>query len=91
MTQQQKATECSLRVAWVFGKHKKPFSDAEIIKEVMDTMFEDKQKAEMTAKIKQIPLSDSTATRRTEILGGDLIKQLCDGIKKYRVHFISCG
>ena len=24
MTQQQKATECSLKVAWVLGKHKKP-------------------------------------------------------------------
>lgn len=62
-------------------KHKKPFSDAEIIKEVLDTMFEDKQNAEMTAKIKQIPLSVSTATRHSEILSGDLIKQLCDGIK----------
>lgn len=47
----------------------------------MDTMFEDKQKAEITAKIKQITLSESTATRHTEILCGDLIKQLCDGIK----------
>ena len=51
MTQQQKATECSLRVVWILGKHKKPFSDAEIIKEcmteVMDTMFEGKQKEEI--------------------------------------------
>ena len=30
MTQQQKATECSLRVVWILSKHKKPFSDAEI-------------------------------------------------------------
>ena len=41
----------SLRVAWILGKHKKPFSDAEIIKEcmteVMDTMFEGKQKEEI--------------------------------------------
>jgi len=28
----------------------------------------------MTGKIKQIPLSDSTATGRTEIQAGDLIK-----------------
>ena len=32
MTQQQKATECSLRVVWILGKYKKPFSDAEIMK-----------------------------------------------------------
>ncbi|XP_061765907.1 general transcription factor II-I repeat domain-containing protein 2-like [Nerophis ophidion] len=44
-------------------------------------MFESKEKEEMTAKINQIPLSDATATRRTEILPGDLSKQLCDGIK----------
>lgn len=36
----------------------------------------------MTAKIKQIPFSDSAATRHTEILGFDPFKQLCDGIKK---------
>ena len=34
-------------VVWILGKHKKPFSDAEILKEcmteVMDTMFKSKQ------------------------------------------------
>jgi len=33
--------------------------------EVMETMFEGKQKEEITGQIKQSPLSDSTATRRT--------------------------
>ena len=46
-----RVTQCSLRVVWILGKHKKPFSDAEIIKEcmteVMDTMFEGKQKEEI--------------------------------------------
>lgn len=49
--------------------------------EVMDTMFEGKEKEEIKAKIKQMPLSDSTASRHTEVLAGDLVKQLCDGIK----------
>ena len=31
LIQQQKATDSSLRVVWILGKHKKPFSDAEII------------------------------------------------------------
>ena len=31
-TAQEKATECSLRIAWILGKHKKPFNDAEIVK-----------------------------------------------------------
>ena len=37
-------------MVWILGKHKKPFSDAEIKKcmtEVMDTMFEGKQKEEI--------------------------------------------
>ena len=36
-------TEFSLRIAWVLGKHKKPFSDAEIVRECMvqiaETLF----------------------------------------------------
>ena len=35
LTTREEATEASLRVAWVLGKHKKAFSDAEIIKECM--------------------------------------------------------
>ncbi|KAM9307699.1 general transcription factor II-I repeat domain-containing protein 2B-like [Gastrophryne carolinensis] len=41
---QEKTTEASLRVAWILGRHKKPFSDAEMIEEcmveVVDAMFE---------------------------------------------------
>ena len=48
MTHQQNATECSLRVVWILGKHKKPLSDAEIIKEcmtkVMDTCLKANKK-----------------------------------------------
>lgn len=85
LTEQQKATECSLKVAWILGKHKKPFTDSEMIKEcmteVMDTLFEGKEREVMTAKIQKIPLSDDTATRRTEDLAKDVSKQLCEGIK----------
>ena len=34
-TAQEKATEWSPRIAWVLGKHKKSFNDAEIVKECM--------------------------------------------------------
>ncbi|XP_040278185.1 zinc finger BED domain-containing protein 5-like [Bufo bufo] len=86
MSQQEKTTESSLRVAWILGRHKKPFSDAEIVKEcmieVVDAMFEGKQKEEFQGKIKQIPLSDSTAARRTEIISEDLLSQLEVKMKK---------
>ncbi|XP_044133327.1 zinc finger BED domain-containing protein 5-like [Bufo gargarizans] len=86
MSQQEKTTESSLRVAWILGRHKKPFSDAEIVKEcmveVVEAMFEGKQKEEFQGKIKQIPLSDSTAARRTEIFSEDLLSQLEVKMKK---------
>lgn len=77
MIQKERAVQASLRVAWVLGKHKKPFSDTELIKEcvsdVMEALLEGKQKDEMKEKINQIPLSDSSAARRTEILAEDFL------------------
>ncbi|KAM3877110.1 protein FAM200A-like [Diretmus argenteus] len=85
MTQQERATEASLRVAWVLGKNQNPFSDAEVVKECLDgiveAMFEGKEKQEMSEKCKQIPLSNCTSTRRTEVLADDVVKQLTDDIK----------
>ena len=85
-TQQERGTEASLRVAWVLGKHKKPFIDAEIMKECMKevaiALFEGTQKDDIIQKINQIPLSDSTAVRRTEILADDLLDQLKSAVKK---------
>ncbi|XP_068204564.1 protein FAM200A-like [Palaemon carinicauda] len=85
MTAQERATECSLRIAWILGKHKKSFTDAEIVNECMlgtaDTLFDDKQKNEIKDRIKQIPLSDSTSMR-TELLAVYLMSQLDQGLKK---------
>ena len=76
---------CSLQIAWILGKHKKPFSDAEIVSEYMiqiaQTVFDGKQRDEIINKISQIPLSDSSATRSTELLAEDLLLQLDEGLK----------
>lgn len=83
---QQRAHECSLRVAWVLGKHKKPFTDASVVKECMteitETLLDGKQKDELCDKIKQIPLSNITSTRRSEILAEDVLSQLEEAICK---------
>ena len=85
MTAQEKATERSLRIAWILGRHKKPFSDAEIVSECMtriaETAFDGKKRDEMINRIKQISLSDSSAIRRTELLAEDLLLQLHKGLK----------
>ena len=75
MTAQEKATECSLTMAWILGKHKKPFSDAKIVSEctiqTAETVFDGKQRDKIINKIKQIPLSDSSVMRRTKLLAED--------------------
>lgn len=85
-TAQQRAHECSLRVAWILGQHKKPFTDAGLVKECMsavaETSLEGKQKEELCDKIKQIPMSTSTATKRSEILAQDVPSQLEEAIHK---------
>lgn len=86
MTLQERTTECSLRISWILGKRKKPFTDAECVKECMletvETLFDDKQIVEIKNKIKQIPLSDSTCMRRTELLAEDLLSQLDERLEK---------
>ena len=44
-------------------------------------MFDGKQRNEIINKIKQIPLSDSSAMRRTELLAEDFLLQLNEGLK----------
>ena len=50
-TAQQRANECSLRVTWILGQHKKPFTDGGVVKECMsavaETLLEGKQKEEL--------------------------------------------
>ncbi|KAK8744617.1 hypothetical protein OTU49_000533, partial [Cherax quadricarinatus] len=76
--------ECKLRIAWILGKHKKPFTDAEIVKECWKLpihCLRINRKKQIKDKIKQLPLSDSTSARRTELLA-DLMSQLDLGLKK---------
>ncbi len=73
-TAQQRSHECSLRVAWILGQHKKPFTDGVIVKECMsavaETLYEGKQQEELCTKIKQIPMSASSATKKLDINTG---------------------
>lgn len=63
-----------------------PFTDAGVVKECMsavaETLLEGKQKEELCDKIKQIPMSASTATKRSEILAQAVLSQLEEAIHK---------
>ena len=71
LTAQQRANECSLKVTWILGQHKKPFTDGVVVKECMnavaETLLEGKQKDELCEKIKQVPMSAQTTSKKTEI------------------------
>lgn len=69
MSEQEKCTEASLRVAWILAKHMVPFSYSEIVKEcliqVSNAVFDNKK--EIAEIFSKIPLSRDSAIRKTEI------------------------
>uniref|UniRef100_A0A3Q0T044 SPIN-DOC-like zinc-finger domain-containing protein n=1 Tax=Amphilophus citrinellus TaxID=61819 RepID=A0A3Q0T044_AMPCI len=91
-TLQQRATVGSLRIAWILTKKKRPFTDAETVKEciqaaVDEVVTDDKVKQQVISSIKTIPLSDTTAGRRVEILATDVFDTLLVQLRK--AEFIS--
>ena len=75
-TEQQRVTSASLKAAWVLTRHNKPFTDAEVFKEVMVAVLEelatDKSMDGVIASVKQMPLSARSASRRIESLSDDV-------------------
>ena len=88
---QSNVTEASLRIVWVLGRHKKSFTDAEVVKECMmsasSVLFNDKKCVEL---IQQIPLSDSTASRRADDLAENVDCQLLSDLKQAELFAIAC-
>lgn len=75
------STETSFRVSHILAKHKKPFTDGELFKEAMavtaDTLFADlKNKEDIKARIKSVPLGAPTVARRVEALSEDISQQV---------------
>ncbi|XP_031424446.1 SCAN domain-containing protein 3-like [Clupea harengus] len=72
LTSQEKATSASLKASWLLARHNKPFTDAELFKDVMIAVLEeiadDKSMDGVIASVKQIPLSARSATRRIDAL-----------------------
>lgn len=90
VTEQERATAASLRVAWILGKKKKPFTDAETVKECMlasieEVVTDDKTRNSLIDSFKKIPLSDSTNMRRVEALASDVFETLVDKLRTAEV------
>uniref|UniRef100_A0A8P4GNU0 SPIN-DOC-like zinc-finger domain-containing protein n=1 Tax=Dicentrarchus labrax TaxID=13489 RepID=A0A8P4GNU0_DICLA len=89
-TDQERATTASLRVEWILGKKKKPFTDSETVKECMlasieEVVTDDKSRKNIIDWIKQIPISDTSNMRRVESLASDVFKTLLDKLWKAEV------
>ncbi len=68
------------------GQRKNTFTDGGVAKEcttaVAETLLEGKQKQEVCDKIKQIPMSASSATKKSQILAQDVLTQLDEAVHK---------
>uniref|UniRef100_A0A3Q0RPI0 SPIN-DOC-like zinc-finger domain-containing protein n=1 Tax=Amphilophus citrinellus TaxID=61819 RepID=A0A3Q0RPI0_AMPCI len=86
-TAQERATAASLRVSWNSAKKKRPFTDAETVRDCMiaildEVIHDDKIKASVTSAVKSVPLSDTSNMRRVEILATDVFEALLSDLKK---------
>jgi hypothetical protein len=84
-TAQQHANECSLKIAWILGQHQEQFNDGgmgmECMNAVAETLLDGKPKDEQCEKIRQIPMSRTSAARKSEILAEDVLTQLDEAIQ----------
>src|SRR6218665_2421254 len=85
-TVQKKAYVASLKVAWTLCKHKKPFSDVDVIKEcfseMTSTLFSDDKKMQdrVRAEFNAVSLSRRCITRRADEINLDIEAQLKEDI-----------
>ncbi|XP_060768194.1 SCAN domain-containing protein 3-like [Neoarius graeffei] len=86
-TSQERATSASLRVAWILAKKKMPFTVSETVKECVLAMVEEvisdeKIKTNVVSALKNVPLSDTSNSRRVEILATQAFDSLLNDLKK---------
>ncbi|XP_023212740.1 general transcription factor II-I repeat domain-containing protein 2-like [Centruroides sculpturatus] len=81
IVQDAAVTKASYEICYILGKHMKPFTDAEIVKECFlsasNVLFDKfSNKNQIISEIKKIQLSDSTCVRRIE----DIANHICDNV-----------
>uniref|UniRef100_A0A3B4ZMJ5 HAT C-terminal dimerisation domain-containing protein n=1 Tax=Stegastes partitus TaxID=144197 RepID=A0A3B4ZMJ5_9TELE len=82
------------RATAALAKKKRPFTDSETVRDCMIAIFDevihdDKIKASVTSAVKSMPLSDTSNTRRVEILATDVFEALLSDLKKVEVMSIA--
>lgn len=79
-------TRASYEICYILGKHLKPFTDAEVVKECFvnaSNVLFDKfgNKKQIISEIKKIQLSDSTCVRRIEDIAKHIFDRIIDDLK----------
>lgn len=79
-------TEALFKIAWNIAKAKKPATEGEFLKntfvECAESLFSEfKNKDDIIRQISKLQLSDSTVTRRVEVISDDLLSQLLKDIE----------
>lgn len=86
MSQDVAVTRASYEICYLLGKHMKPFTDAEIVKECFinasNILFEKfSNKPQIISQIRKLQLSDSTCVRRIEDISKHIFDHVIDDLK----------
>ncbi|CAG9834606.1 unnamed protein product [Diabrotica balteata] len=94
MSQDVSVTRASYEICYLLGKHMKPFTDAEIVKECFinasNILFKKfGNKTHIISQIRQLQLSDSTCARRIEDILKHIFNHIINDLKncKYVLEF----
>ncbi len=93
-TEQERAMIASLHVAWTLTRQKRPFTEAETVKDCMlavidEMVVDEKVKESVPSSIKKVPLSDTSTLHRMELLAKDVSRKLLENLKKADVMSIA--
>lgn len=80
----EKSVKASYKVSWLLAQAKKPYSDIELIKKCSEVLVEEiSEDQNLITKLKTVPLSADTATRRVSSCIADIDQQISDKMKKF--------
>ncbi|XP_078509146.1 general transcription factor II-I repeat domain-containing protein 2B-like [Lissotriton helveticus] len=87
MKESEAVTEASFKICYLLAKHKKPFTDAELMKQCFlsaaEILFDSyTNKASILKEIGALQLSDSTCARRIEAMGQNVKEQVIQAVRE---------
>ena len=90
VSQPERYTVASLKAVWLPTKKKRPFTDSETLKECMivilnEVISDEKVKSKVVASVQQVPMSDTTTSRRVTAIGENLFDKICQHLRSVDV------